>query len=688
MRRTTSMSRRASALAGVLLTLAIAAPAAAVTNLYAPHRDANGAGNVLAQFAVAADGSLSALAPAALGFGAQDIAITPDGRFAYVTRSAGTDAGAIDRYVRGAGGRMEPAGSIVTDPDPRSILVTPQGTHVFYALGSRGAVQSRPIGADGALGAAADTLVRGTAPRFLAMTPGGTSLYVADAAAPRVLQFDVATAALTPKAPASVAWPVVAGVPAPDGEAARLTLTPDARHLYAASGQSGTGIAHFDVGASGALGASSIVGVAGDLNGTSVTPVAPGGGQLWAPTSTGTPGRIDQFAIAATGALSALTPPSVPYALPAATRDAVAHPNGASLYTGQDANVGEWSIAPGGALSGRANRATGGATNAGLALSPSQAPVASFAVARGPAGQATLFDGRASSDPDGTIARYDWIFGDGTALANGGPTPGHRYAAAGTYAVTLTVTDADGTSTARLWTGSRMLRNGGPSAQSTQAVSIPAATARPEKGKSVTIVATQGTVRVKLRGSKRYVDVRLLREIPLGSRVDARKGRVRVTAEVDHKRARTQSAVFYDGIFDVQQTKGSEPILVAKLAGGSFAGCRPKSARSSSTGAAGFAAAAGLAGAAAQPFQFAAKKKAKRSKRKVRRLWGRGEGDFRTAGQRSSATVRGTWWLVEDRCDGTLTKVRQGRVDVRDLRLKKTIRLRAGKRFQYLAKAP
>ncbi len=134
---------------------------------------------MLAQFAVAADGSLSALAPAALGFGAQDIAITPDGRFAYVTRSAGTDAGAIDRYVRGAGGRMEPAGSIATSSDPRGILVNPQGTRVFYALGAR-AVQSRPIGADGALGAAANTTIAGT-PRFLAMTPSGTSLYVADA---------------------------------------------------------------------------------------------------------------------------------------------------------------------------------------------------------------------------------------------------------------------------------------------------------------------------------------------------------------------------------------------------------------------------------------------------------------------------------------------------------------------------
>jgi hypothetical protein len=95
----------------------------------------------------------------------------------------------------------------------------------------------------------------------------------------------------------------------------------------------------------------------------------------------------------------------------------------------------------------------------------------------------------------------------------------------------------------------------------------------------------------------------------------------------------------------------------------------------------------GRRSAASGGVRFAAKRKP-RSKRTVRRLWGRGKGDFRTAGTRSSATVRGTWWLVADRCDGTLTRVRQGTVDVRDVRLRKTIRLRAGKRSLSLAKAP
>ena len=61
-------------------------------------------------------------------------------------------------------------------------------------------------------------------------------------------------------------------------------------------------------------------------------------------------------------------------------------------------------------------------------------------------GTAVTFDGTASSDPDGTIVSYNWNFGDGTTLEDGGATPTHTYAAAGTYNVTLTVVDNDGLS--------------------------------------------------------------------------------------------------------------------------------------------------------------------------------------------------------------------------------------------------
>jgi hypothetical protein len=81
----------------------------------------------------------------------------------------------------------------------------------------------------------------------------------------------------------------------------------------------------------------------------------------------------------------------------------------------------------------------------------------------------------------------------------------------------------------------------------------------------------------------------------------------------------------------------------------------------------------------------AAAKKKKGPKSVLGKLWGNGKGKFRTSGKYSSATVRGTIWLVEDRCDGTLTKVSRGTVSVRDIKRRKTVIVKAG--HSYLARA-
>ncbi len=47
----------------------------------------------------------------------------------------------------------------------------------------------------------------------------------------------------------------------------------------------------------------------------------------------------------------------------------------------------------------------------------------------------------------GTLTRYEWNFGDGTTQVTGGPTTSKTYGAAGTYQVTLTVTDNAGRTT-------------------------------------------------------------------------------------------------------------------------------------------------------------------------------------------------------------------------------------------------
>ena len=182
----------------------------------------------------------------------------------------------------------------------------------------------------------------------------------------------------------------------------------------------------------------------------------------------------------------------------------------------------------------------------------------------------------------------------------------------------------------------------------------PAATAfavqvpRPNAGKSVVVNRVRGKVLVKVPGG-RFVDLSRITEIPEGSIIDTRKGVVALVFE-PRRGAKTQKAKFWDGVFKVDQRKRTmELALVEKLAR-----CQQQ----------------GDASAAAR--------------KKKRRLWGDGKGRFRTRGQYSSATVRGTRWLTQDSCAGTLTKVRKGKVDVRDFVRKRTIRVKKGQ--QYLAR--
>jgi CSLREA domain-containing protein len=171
----------------------------------------------------------------------------------------------------------------------------------------------------------------------------------------------------------------------------------------------------------------------------------------------------------------------------------------------------------------------------------------------------------------------------------------------------------------------------------------------PVAGKSVNARPKRGTVRIKLPGRKKFRKLAESEQVPVGTTFDTLKGRVTLVVAAD-KKGGTATSDFYGGIFKLSQTKKAKPIttlkLVAKLS-------------------------CGKAGKAT----IAAKRK------KKRRLWGDGKGKFRTEGEFSSATVRGTKWLTQDSCASTLTKVVRGRVSVRDFVKRKTVTVRAGKRY-------
>jgi hypothetical protein len=170
----------------------------------------------------------------------------------------------------------------------------------------------------------------------------------------------------------------------------------------------------------------------------------------------------------------------------------------------------------------------------------------------------------------------------------------------------------------------------------------------PVAGRNVNAYVVRGKVRIKLRGKRRFVALEAGQQIPVGTTIDTTKGRVTIVAAGD------QQADFYDGIFKLAQNRASKPLTTLRLVE------KLRCPR------------AGSASAAAKG-------------RKKRRLWGDGSGRFKTSGKHSAATVVGTKWLVEDRCDSTLTRVASGRVSVRDFVKKKTVVVRAGKK--YVAKA-
>lgn len=105
-----------------------------------------------------------------------------------------------------------------------------------------------------------------------------------------------------------------------------------------------------------------------------------------------------------------------------------------------------------------------------IVMSADQAPVAIFTTTPQVVGVPTAFDASGSYSPVGTVDFYDWDFGDGTLASTPSPLINHTYTTAGSFNVTLRVTNSAGTSTFKVFSSRFMSNNGGASAESTIAI--------------------------------------------------------------------------------------------------------------------------------------------------------------------------------------------------------------------------
>ena len=183
---------------------------------------------------------------------------------------------------------------------------------------------------------------------------------------------------------------------------------------------------------------------------------------------------------------------------------------------------------------------------------------------------------------------------------------------------------------------------------------------KPVAGKTFNLEPVEGEIELQCPGEDASAPLTGFKQVPMGCLINTRHGVVDLTASKGSSNE-LQGAHFWGGVFVATQDEGDNQTVGLKLAGRRM--CEHRGAGKEATA------------------------RISSSGRHGRRLWGSGKGNYSTSGSYGSATVRGTTWLVVDRCDSsTLVKVAEGTVAVRDFVKDKSVTLTAGE--QYIAKAP
>lgn len=459
-----------AAAAAMAAALVAAAPALGEQVVVSGNSGSIGGTESVTAFPVAAAGGLLPATPVPTSERPEAVAISPDARFLYVTILRAppgglTDPGQVQAFSIGPGGALTevpgspfPSGGINTT----GIAVTPDGERVL-AVNRGSALNNAPDpgsiavydrdAATGALTAVAGSpfAVAGLEnPGGIAITPAGTRVLVTGDTAGATFDSRVASLTLNP---ATGALAQVAGSPFDVGgtQLFPIVMSPAGNRIVAAAVGSTDQLVVADLSA----GTGALTPVAG-----SPFPVAardpihlamsPDGATLYSaerkplsPT-TQTEG-VSVYALAADGTPTAIA--GSPFLGAGGTSQAVAATSdGLRVFSNEASDPGfvaGYTVGGGDTLAPIAGSPyPTGDQYAGffsIAITPSNTPVPAFSATVGAPGQPTAFDASATTVPGGRATRFNWNFGDGTTLVNGGPSPVHTYAQEGTYTVTLRV---------------------------------------------------------------------------------------------------------------------------------------------------------------------------------------------------------------------------------------------------------
>jgi YVTN family beta-propeller protein len=352
--------------------------------------------------------------PIAVGEGPYTIAITPNGKTAYVANDTSDDITVIDLQTEQVVGTPIPLGespgTIAISPDGLTAYVTLESEVVVIDTQANQAVGS-PISISGELWG-------------VAFTPDGKAAYVTDEENNEIWTIDTQARQ-------------VVGSPIPVGEEPiNVAFTPDGKTAYVTNEESDN---------------VSVI----DTQARQVIATIPVGEEPWGIgiTPDGAKAYVSNFGQETVTAIDTTAHQVAGPPIPAGKEpyEVAITPDGKTAYV---ANYGEETVT---AIDTQTDQPSAQIPVSGgpwqIVVAPDQSPTAAFSVGAATAGAPTAFNGLASSDPDGSVASYDWVFGDGSSALNGGGTPAHAYANDGIYSAGLAVTDNEGCSTSPRFTG-------------------------------------------------------------------------------------------------------------------------------------------------------------------------------------------------------------------------------------------